>query len=332
MAKRAVDNAFELEPGLPEAHLALAALYVSHGDYDRALREFAIAAARRPNDSDIFLARATLRTRQGNTPEALVDFETALRLDPASAIVASNYAHASARVRDFARAESLIDRAIALTPDAGPAYFAKAWFQLRRDGSTQRARAVLDEARTAGATEHPPLLYTQHWVDILDHRYEDAIDLLSASAPEAIASQFFYIPRAQLYAQAYGLMRRLDLERAYYDSARSFVSRKVQERPDDSRLRSALGIALAGLGRKQEAIQEAEGAVALARPDAWIGYARVLDLARIYVMVGEHDAALERLEHLLSIPGSLTPALLRIDPTWDPLRGHPRFKKLVGRR
>ncbi|MGH7547890.1 MAG: TPR end-of-group domain-containing protein [Gemmatimonadales bacterium] len=63
--------------------------------------------------------------------------------------------------------------------------------------------------------------------------------------------------------------------------------------------------------------------------DANAGYYRAWDLSRIYAMVGESDAAVDRVEHLLSIPGSLTAAWLRIDPTWDALRGHPRFKKLV---
>ncbi|UCG58909.1 MAG: hypothetical protein JSU70_05225 [Phycisphaerales bacterium] len=64
--------------------------------------------------------------------------------------------------------------------------------------------------------------------------------------------------------------------------------------------------------------------------DAMRGPYRVEDLARICVMVGEHDAAIDQLEFLLSIPGPLWIPLLRLDPAWDPLRNHPRFKKLVG--
>jgi hypothetical protein len=66
--------------------------------------------------------------------------------------------------------------------------------------------------------------------------------------------------------------------------------------------------------------------------DAYQGYYRVWELARIYVMVGENDAALDRLEYLASIPGYLTPAWLRIDPTWDRLRSHARFQRLVNGR
>jgi serine/threonine-protein kinase len=94
-----------------------------------------------------------------------------------------------------------------------------------------------------------------------------------------------------------------------------------------------LGIAYAGLGRKGEAIQEGQKAVELlpAATEAIRGYHRAWDLARIYTMVGEFDAAIDQLQRLLSIPGVLTPAWLRSDPTWDPLRGHARFQKLVRR-
>ena len=123
------------------------------------------------------------------------------------------------------------------------------------------------------------------------------------------------------------------MERTYYDSARAYASKKVQERPDDPRLHSALGIAYAGLGRRLEAIREGQTAVELmpVGKEAYRGYYRAWDLARIYTMVGEHDAAVTEIERLLSLPGHLTVPWLRIDPTWDPLRSHPRFQRLLAR-
>jgi tetratricopeptide (TPR) repeat protein len=335
LAKRAVDKAFELEPDLPEAHHSLGTYYwLGDLDYDRALREFAIVEEARPNDSEIFLARAALRRRQGKLREALVDVERARQLDPASSQVASSYAQTYVMLRDYARAEALFDRAIALAPDETAIYFMKAGLYLRWDGSTQRARAVLAEARTVGVADQPLVVLARVWVELFDRRYQETIDLLSSRGPEFIADQNRFIPRAQLYAQVYGLMQRRDLERAYYDSARSIVSKKLRESPEDPRLHSALGIAYAGLGRKQEAIREGEQAVALLpiSKEALQGYYRAWDLARIYTMVGDYDGAMERLQYLLSIPGHLTAAWLRIDPTWDPLRGHPRFERLVGHR
>lgn len=334
-AKQAIDKALELEPGMAEAHHSLGTYYgLGHQNYDRALQEFAVAEASRPNDSRLFLARANVRTRQGTFRESLADFEKAWQLDPASSNVASNYGITFDILRNYVRAEALYDRAIALAPDRTNPYMLKIWLYLRWDGKTPRARAVLEEARVAGLAAEPHIFYPQVMIEIYDRKYQEAIHLLSSEAREVINSdQFRVIPRAQLYAQVYGLMGRHDLERAYADSARILLSRKVQEAPDDPRLRTALGIAYAGLGRKQEAIQEGLKAVELVpiSKEVFKGYHHAWELTRIYIAVGEYDIAVDRLEYLLSVPGQLTAAWLRMDPVFDPLRSHPRFQRLVDR-
>ncbi len=329
-AKRAVERAFELQPALPEAHYSLGIYYfIGRADYDRALQEFALAEASRPNDGEIFLARAVLRTRQGKFRDAGVDFEKAFRLDPAASQVVNQYAQYFDHLRAFARAETLYARTIALAPDRSIPYFWKAWMYLRWDGRTQRAQTVLDQARANGVDE-PRLRLLQVMIDVCDRKYSEALHPLSET-PDVIADQFRFIPKALLYAQVYGLMQRRDLERAYYDSAQSFLYQRVRERPDDPRVHSALGIAYAGMGRKDEAVHEGEKGIALLpiSTEANQGYYRAWDLARIYAMVGERDAAVAQLEHLLSIPGHLTAAWLRIDPTWDPIRDDRRFQRLA---
>jgi TolB-like protein/DNA-binding SARP family transcriptional activator/Flp pilus assembly protein TadD len=334
-AKRAVDRALELAPDLPHVHLALGAyLWMCYLDYDRALREFAIADAGLPNEPDVLIPRAVLRMRQGDFGRGFQDYAKALQLDPGSASIAANYAAASDFHRAYARAESLFDRAIALSPDRNEPYFEKAGVYLRWEGSTQKARAVLEQVQAIGVTDAPILLLHQVRVDVLDRRYQAALGHLSSGFPEVISWHFRFIPRAQLYADVYALMQRHDLARAYYDSARVTVHNRLQSQPDDPRLHRALGIAYAGLGRTREAIEEGRKGVELLpiSKEAERGYYGEWDLARIYTMVGEHDAALDRLEYLLSIPGELTPAWLHIDPTWDPLRGHTKFQKLLNRK
>ncbi len=146
-------------------------------------------------------------------------------------------------------------------------------------------------------------------------------------------SQFRYVLTAQRYAQIYGLMGDSERERAYFDSTRSMLEIKVQQFPDDARFRSALGIAYAGLGRKEDAIREGELAVELLpmSKEAFRGAYRAEDLARIYTMVGEHDAAIDRLESLLAVPSITAVPGLRIDPIWDPLRDNPRFQALLAK-
>jgi len=333
-AKASVDRALQLEPGLPAAHQSLAVYYGLGGlDYDRALREFALAEVTRPGDQNIFVARATVRVRQGKIREALADYEKARQLEPASSTVASNYGQPYDLLREYPRAESLYTRAITLAPDRKEPYLLKIWLYLRWDGRTQRARAVLDQAQAAGVADERSVVYARVLMDIFDRSYDKALALLASDAPEiVVADQFRVVPRAQLYAFIYSLTDHPALARAYSDSARSILYKKVQADPDDPRLRTALGIAYAGLGRKQEAIQEGLKAVELMpiSREAFKGYHHAWEQARIYTMVGEYDVAIDRLAYLLSIPGQLTPAWLRMDPVWDPLRSHPRFQKLVG--
>ncbi len=332
LAKWAVDKAFELQPDLPEAHHSLGTYYwIGHFDYDRALREYAIAERTRPNEVNVFLARAVLRSRQGRYADALADFAKARELDPSSASVYSNYGEVAELTRDFGRAEPLYDRAIALSPDWPRPYFLKAGLCLRRDGSTRQARAVLDEAQAVGLGDAPDIVLARVWVAMFDRQYDEAITRLSSGAPEVFADQFHFMPRAQLYAQVYGLMGRRDLERAYYDSARAIVVAALQDRPEDARLHSALGIADAGVGRKAEAVQEGLRGAALlpVSREAYQGYYRAWDLAHVYAMVGRQDSAVGQLAYLLSIPGPLTPAWLRVDPMWDRLRADPRFRRLA---
>ena len=118
----------------------------------------------------------------------------------------------------------------------------------------------------------------------------------------------------------------------YFEKARTTLEAKKTQHPEDARLHSSLGITYAGLGRKEDAIREGELAVELCRVsrDAMRGPHRVEDLGRIYVMVGDFDAAIDQIEYLLSIPSELSIPLLGLDPAWDSLRNHPRFRKLIG--
>ena len=93
-----------------------------------------------------------------------------------------------------------------------------------------------------------------------------------------------------------------------------------------------LGLAYAGLGRREEAIREGKEAVRMMpiSKDAVMGPELVSYLADIYMRCGEHEAAIDQLETLLSLPGYyMTANILRIDPLWDPIRSNPRFKRLV---
>jgi tetratricopeptide (TPR) repeat protein len=134
-------------------------------------------------------------------------------------------------------------------------------------------------------------------------------------------------------AQTYALRGDDARARAYADSARPSFEDLVKATPGDPQLHVLLGLNLAYMGRKAEAIREGEHGVALApiSKDAYTGPYSQLQLVRIYLLTGEPEKALDRLEPLLEMPFYLSPGWLKIDPTFDPLRKYPRFQKLVGR-
>ena len=164
--------------------------------------------------------------------------------------------------------------------------------------------------------------------------YQAALGRLSAASTAIVADgQYRYRPAALGYGELHALMGNRELARAHYDTARVILERAVRERPDDARLHLALGFAYGGLGRKADAIREGKRGVEL-RPiekDARSGAEALEDLACIYALVGEVDGAVEQLERLLSAPSSIAVPMLRIDPTWNPLRDNPRFQALLAK-
>jgi serine/threonine-protein kinase len=333
MAKEAVDKAFLLNPDLPEVRVALGQYYYhGHLDYGRALEEFGIARKSQPNNGRLLRFIGYVQRRQGKMEQALVNIKRASQLDPLSCLPTLEVAETLMLLRKYAEAERYYERAISLSSDVPSAYNFKAQLYLLWEGSTEKARAVLEEAsQNIGSLKDDFILLRRVLLAIFDRDCEKALDRLSIGSSEVFETQFCFIPKAQLYAQVNGLMGKRQLEQDYYESARRILETKMQERPRDARLHSSLGIAYAGLGRKKEAVREGKEALELlpVSKEAWGGLYRIEDLARIYVMTGEFDAAIEQIEFLLSVPGEMSIPLLRLDPAWDPLRDHARFKKLL---
>jgi tetratricopeptide (TPR) repeat protein len=235
-------------------------------------------------------------------------------------------------MRKYAEAEYYLDRAISLAPDRPEAYSSKAGLYLHSEGDTKKTREVLQEA--TGKVDVSLLVTDLVGLNILDGDYQTALDRLPG--PTAFTDQYgsndtiaYFLTKARIY----GLLNQVQLKLACYDSVRIILQNRIQSRPNDAPFHSYLGIAYAGLGRKEEAIREGKKAVELlpVSKDAFDAPGYVQNLAQIYVMVGDYDSAIDQLEYLLSIPSYISIPYLRIDPTWAPLRNHPRFQKLLAR-
>jgi serine/threonine-protein kinase len=338
-AKSAASRAFELRPGLGEAHRALGYYYYwGFLDYERALERFSLALNSTPHDYRIWAGIGYVRRRQGQWQQALENLKQAAALNPRAANAVVNLAQTYEMMREYAEAEAVYDQGIGLYTDSylDPQTFAmKAWLYLKWQGSTEKARAALEqlyqrvdsvELKRIGHSWYP-------LVELFERNYPEALERLASVTSEIFDYQYYFVPKPLVYAQIYGLMGQSERELAYYDSASAVLEAELRGNMEDHRLHSSLGIAYAGLGRKDDAVREARLAVELmpVEREAWKGLFPVEDLARVYVMVGEYDAAIDQLDYLLSIPGEISVPLLRIDPTWDILRGQPRFQALLAK-
>ena len=170
------------------------------------------------------------------------------------------------------------------------------------------------------------------FLDYVDGRYEASIEDLEEFPHEASDLDDLYQPKAMLEGITYLAMNDGARARGACESARQHLEKEIAEVPRDARKRASMGLTLACLGRKEEAIREARLAADL-KPvsvDALDGPSYQDNLARVYAMVGEPDAACDILEKLLSHSSGAAVNLLRLDPIWVPLRTFPRFRNIIG--
>jgi TolB-like protein/Flp pilus assembly protein TadD len=331
-AEAAVAQLRQLAPELSETHSALGWYYYHClGDYDHALEQLTQAVATEPNNSDAYAGIAAVRRRQGQWEQAVQTFAKAVELDPLFYRWVVELGGTYTYLREYAKADSLIDRAIALAPDDPTLHAVKARNYLIWTGDTRKARPILERASGLAGSMNSPLFVDRLFATMMcDGDYEGALSWLSTVGLAALDVQTRVVTRAQLIAQTYDLRGEGERARAYYDSARAYLESKIEGQPDDARLYSSLGIVYAGLGLDEQAVEAAKTGVDLVpvSREAMVGPEGLEALAHVYTMVGDYEAAIDQLELLLSIPSSISVPLLRIDPRWELLRDHPRFRAL----
>ena len=329
-ARTAVERALALRSNAPLAYLAAGDFYSSVNpiDDDRAVAEYEHGVRLAPDDVDLLSAAAVTQAKLDHWDGVAQRLRRALVLDPRSPTAARRLGTVNIFLRQYAAADSEVDRAIALEPTSPQMVLLKVLVELGR-GDLAGARGVVRAA--AGRIDSTTLLAFMatyqdlYWV--LDEEQRRQVLRLPPSAFDDDRASWALI-RTGLY-QLRGDRRQVAV---YADSARLALEAQTRAAPDDGQRRVLLGLALAYLGRKAEAIAEGRKGLALMpiSRDAYFGPYNQLQLVRIYLLTGEPDLALDQLEPLLKVPFYLSPGWLRIDPTFDPLRKHPRFQRLLG--
>jgi TolB-like protein/DNA-binding winged helix-turn-helix (wHTH) protein len=324
--RRAADRALEIDPRLPEGHLALGVLHWGLGEYDQALEESGIAARFRPNDANVLAFNALVHRTQGRWHESLIASERAVRLDPRNYEALLSLAEAHRWLRRHREAADTIDRAIAVAPDQLKAFIYKHFTYLGWYGYSSQSRQVLEET---------PARFPAPWGWFLqefgERNYEAALEWIDRAPGPPLWRPDSVSPKSFWKCLCYRAMNRPEQARQACEAATATLEATAVKWPEAPGVRSSLGWAYAMLGRKGDAIREGERAVALmpVSKNAIAEFHLARDLAIIKANVGEADAALDLIDHLLSIPGDLTVAMLHTDPTWDPLRDHPRFEEIL---
>ena len=329
-AKAEADRTQRLNPESYEAHGALG-FYYYHGlgDYSRALAEYAAARRSRPNDPWPPAIISGIKADQGQWSEALTYGHEAVVLDPLNGGFVAGVGDLYSALRQFATANYYYDRAVALSPQSVSAHLTKAIGYLNQTGNLAGARRLMpDVARNVAPTGLETQVITLSDVALLLDDTEQARVL--RLGPAALDGDTAALTLAK--AMIYRGRRQLSVANDHFDFARITLARKVRQQPDDRLARALLGLALAGLGRSANAIREGERAVELMPVSAGASEHALLiaNLARIYVLLGERDKAIEQLEIVFSRPGPLSANWLKADPFWDSLRGSARFQRLAG--
>ena len=328
-ARHAAERALALAPTRPEGHQALAAYYniVPPRDPTRAYAEDSTALALAPGNAGLLGAVGWDELNLGRWEAARGHLEHAARLDPRSGTTADQLGQLWLLTRQYPEAERALDHALQLLPANLLVRVDRATVALAQ-GNLAPAQGVIN----AAPKEVDPtalVAFVANYTDLMWVLDEAQQRLLLRLTPSA-----FDDDRAIwgiILAQTYALKGNMAKARVYADSSRLARQQQLQAFPQDAQGHAFLGLALAYLGQKADAIREGEQGLALlpVAKDAYIGPYLQHQLARIYLLVGEPEKALDQLEPLLKIPYSLSPGWLKIDPNFNPLRGNPRFERLV---
>lgn len=331
-ARLNANEALRLQPELPEGHLALGySFYYGDRDYQRALTEFEIAKRDLPNQADAYSAIAAIQRRQGKWAESNANFEKSASLDPKNASVLFNYAANYMAQRDFETADKLFDRAIAADPNSFAAHGMKSALAIAWKGDVGFAENQLAFV-PPGFDPDGLVTSARVWVLTLQRKFADALQVVEQFRGETLTyPERGPCPKAFLEGSLYLHLGDKEKAQAAFEQARIVAERLVRDAPEDPGRHAQMGAVFAGLGKKQDAVNEGKKAVELLpeSQDAFDGPQATAALAEIYTWVGEPDEAFRLLDHLLTIPGGLTVWMLKLDPTWDPLRKDLRFQALI---
>ena len=337
-ARALAEQALQLQPDLPEAHLAMGfSYYYGDNNYDAAQKEFEIARRGLPNESEVYLALGAIQRRQGKWAESTANFEKAVSLNPKDNLPLQNLATNYQDLRNFDAANKTVDRGLALDPTAFGLLELKSKLAIFEKGDFSVAEKAFAAVKSIPMTNEQKLKTVNARADVfvLERKYQEALreaeslpdDQLALIHPEALCYKYFLIGFARKALQDEAGAR------AAFLKTKDLLQEQLKESPDAEEMHVQLAKVLAHLGEKDAALAQARRATEL-RPeskDALGGAEIAAGVAEVHAILGDNDRAIEILDGLLSRPSAVTVQGLKLNPIWDPLRSDPRFQALIER-
>lgn len=331
-ALAAAKKALQLQPDLPEAHVALGLDYwrnnVATGeiDYEKALKEFSMAERGLPNDPEIATFIGRIERHQGKWAESTVHLRKALALDPRSIERWHRLFFNYEATRNFPAAAGAIDRVLALaSAEERWTYLCHRVFVVLywKGDLSDMANLPLPPADDANVA-HWQLLYD---AAMIQRDYDKAEAALSHKPPNTFNDKF----KDAMFGDIYFYRGETSKARDYDERARAILEKTLADDPRDTYTMKYLSATYAQLGRKEDAVHQALHRIDIftASHDQYYLAGALEDLAATYVMVGDHKNAFSNLARSFAMAGGAYRNELRYDPIWDPIRNDARFQALL---
>jgi TolB-like protein/Tfp pilus assembly protein PilF/predicted Ser/Thr protein kinase len=334
-AEAAIQEAFRIRPNAGEAHLARAFhLYNGYLDYGGALAELEVARQSLPNDPRIFRLTGYIQRRQGHWEESTRYLERALELDPRNLNTLHNLGDSYAALRRYAEQKSNFDRILAIEPNHLAVKAERAFVEVNWKANTGPLRQLIDDVRATNPAAMPQI--APWWLEcaVYERDVAAAREALLAFDEGPLGVDAVHFPRAFVEGDIARMANDEHNAQLAFTAAHAEQEKTVQAQPDYGPAWCVLGVIDAALGRKEDALREGRRAVELlpVEKDSVNGLHMIEHLAMIAAWVGEKDLACEQLAKAIRYPmypSAVSYGDLKLSPWWDPLRGDPRFEKIV---
>ncbi len=322
-------------PDEPEGHVAMGYYYYyGSRDYDNALKEFAIAKEKQPNNSEVLEAMGFVQRRQGKWEEARENLKRAMDLDPMSLDKRSNYIQTLILMHQWEEADQYTEEALAFDPGYAMFYIYKAIRYMLCSGDFNAAQAVLDQMR--GRFPEGMVGQFQTYVEFMAGEYNKtleryrSLEQLDQLYVEPDSADY-HLTKGALYDLVSGLEVESEIAFAHYDTARAMLENQLAVSREDPHIHVQLSMAYTGLRQKERALYHARRAVEILpySKDAVASPELIYNLAIVQAMFGEEDAAFDHLEFLLSVPSYVTVEMLQAHPFLKSIQDNPRFERMA---